>query len=128
MPRMKTETFGPGDQSWLGTTEGVADAITGTLDLSAFTAVDDYPDGYIPSGYPLGRITTSGLYAPFDTAATDGTEAHVGFLLTDQAVVGAADIPASIHTHGVVDVDQLPVAFDPTDTGVSTRYTYRTAA
>lgn len=124
MPRLKTETLGAGDQSWMASTEGKCEAPTGTLDLSAFTANTHYPDGYIMSGIPLGLIASSKLYAPFDTSETNGQEVHVGFLLTDQKVVGTADIPAPILVHGQVYTDKLPVAFDPTDDGVSPRFTY----
>jgi len=35
------------------------------LDVSAFTGAVHYPNGYIPSGTPLAKITASGLYGPY---------------------------------------------------------------
>ena len=71
-----TETFGQDDQSWIGAAHGIDLARSITLDTSAFTEATHYPDGYILSGTPLGRITATGLYGPYDntTPATDGRE------------------------------------------------------
>jgi hypothetical protein len=54
-------------RSWLlsqhGTDPGTTPSIT--LDVSAFTAGVHYPNGYIPSGTNLAKITASGLYGPY---------------------------------------------------------------
>ena len=60
-----TETFYQEDQSWLGSAHGTDSARSITLDTSAFTAGTHYPNGYFLSGLPLGRITSSNLYAPY---------------------------------------------------------------
>lgn len=60
-----TETFGVEDQSWLGSAHGTSSCPSITLDTSAFTSGTHYPNGYFPSGLPLGKITASGLYAPY---------------------------------------------------------------
>ncbi len=110
MPRLKTETFGTGDQSWLASTHSIYNCRTGTLNLGSFVAATHYPDGHIRSGTPVGQITASKLYGPFDSAATDGRQNFVGFVYTDQAVVGTANIPAPIFDHGRVNSDRLPIA------------------
>lgn len=54
-------------RSWLlsphGTEPGANPPIT--LDVSAFTPAVHYPNGYIPSGTNLAKITASGLYGPY---------------------------------------------------------------
>jgi hypothetical protein len=54
-------------RAWLlsphGTDPGTTPTIT--LDVSAFTAATHYPNGYLLSGIVLGRITATGLYAPY---------------------------------------------------------------
>lgn len=54
-------------RSWLlgthGTDPGSNPSIT--LDVSAFTPSVHYPNGYIPSGTNLARITATGLYGPY---------------------------------------------------------------
>lgn len=111
MPRLKTETFGGGDQSWLGSAHGIANARTETLDISAFTAGTHYPNGYIPSGTPVAK-TGTGL-VPYD--ATEGTTTGAGilagFVLTDQPVVGTNDFGVPLLDHGRVIVANLPTTF-----------------
>ena len=111
MPRMKSETFGGGDQSWLGSTHGIANARTEILDISAFTANTHYPNGYIPSGTPVAKV--SGVLVPYDATEVTTTDAGVlaGFILTDQPVVGTADFDVPLFDHGRVRVAKLPVAF-----------------
>lgn len=73
------------DRSWLlgphGT--GPGDNPGCTLDVSAFTAADHYPNGYIPSGMPLGVITATGLYGPYDATDEVQTLTEGGSGLTD---------------------------------------------
>ena len=71
MPRMTTETFGTGDQSWLGSDHGIYNCRTVPLNLSLFTAAEHYPDGYLRSGQPLGKVTASGLYGPYQGDSSD---------------------------------------------------------
>lgn len=60
-----TETFQVEDRSWLASRDGTAFTQTITLDVTKFTAATHYPNGYIPSGIVLARLTASGLYAPY---------------------------------------------------------------
>lgn len=54
-------------QDWLGTAHGTSEGETITLDLSKFDAEDHFPNGFIPSGWPLAKLTADpGLYAPYD--------------------------------------------------------------
>lgn len=114
MPKLREENFGTGDQSWLGSTHGIGNSRTGTLDVSAFTAATHYPNGYIPSGTPV-NTADEGAATPW----TGGEGQQLGFVLTDQPVVGGADIPAPIFRHGIVKVDRLPVDFTAPDAGAA---------
>jgi len=109
-----TETFGQDDQSWLASAHGTSSARTITLDTSAFTAGTHYPNGYFPSGLPLGKITASGLYGPYDNAASDGTETLAGFLFTsvDAPSVNTIDPQGGLLWHGAVVESRLPVSVD----------------
>jgi hypothetical protein len=62
---LRTETFGVDDQSWLGSRHGLNNAVSVTLDTSAFNSAAHYPDGYFMSGLPLGRITATDRYGPY---------------------------------------------------------------
>lgn len=111
MPGLKTETFGGGDQSWLGSTHGIANARTEILDISTFTSGTHYPNGFIPSGLPVAKV--GGVLVPYD--ATEGTTTGAGilagFVLTDRKVDGTADFPVALLDHGRVRTAKLPIAF-----------------
>lgn len=108
MPKLRSESFGGGDQSWLGSAHGIADCRTETIDVSAFTAGTHYPDGYIPSGFPVAKV--GGLLVPYNAAGADGSQNIAGHLFTDQAVVGTGDIPAPLLDHGRVKTARVPLA------------------
>lgn len=110
MPRLSSETIGSGDQSWLGSTHGIRNARTETIDISTFTANTHYPNGYIPSGTPVAIV--AGLAVPYDVTAgtTTGAGILAGFVLTDQKVVGTVDFGASVIDHGRVNIAKVPYA------------------
>lgn len=111
MPRFTTETFGAGDQSWLGSSHGIGECRTETVDISAFTKATHFPDGYIPSGTPVAKV--GGVLVPYDATELTVTDAGIlaGFVFTDQATDGVADLPVALLDHGRVKVANLPVAF-----------------
>lgn len=97
-------------RSWLlgpvGTEPGQTPSIT--LDLAAF-ATNRYPNGFIPSGTVLGKITTSGLYGPYDNAATDGTEVARGLLFSSIHVPAATGkVGGALLKAGNIDATKLP--------------------
>lgn len=108
MPRYQSETIGAGDQSWLGSTHGINDARTELLDISAFTAGTHYPNGYIPSGTAVAKV--SGVLVPYDDTQGTATNAGVlaGFILTDQKVVGTNDFAVPVLDHGRIRTAKLP--------------------
>ena len=87
-----------------------------TLDISAFTAGTHYPNGFIQSGTNLGKITASGLYGPYDNAASDGREVFRGHLGTSTKVPNPADTTkdagAPLLFAGVVKESKLPATVD----------------
>lgn len=107
-----TESFGQDDQSWLASAHGTNNARSITLDTSAFTSGTHYPNGYFPSGLPLGKITATGKYGPYNDAAADGTEVLAGFLMTaiDAPGVNTIDPQGALLWHGAVIEAKLPVA------------------
>lgn len=108
MPRLKIETFGTGDMSWLGSSHGINECRTELLDVSTFTVVN----GCIPSGTPVAKV--GGVLVPYDDTAgtTTGAGVLAGFILTDQKVTVAAtdsDFAVPVLDHGRVVVSKLPV-------------------
>jgi len=110
MPNLKTEHYGSGDQSWLGSTHGIGNAKTLTIDVSTFTKATHYPDGALKSGLPVAVV--DGLAALYNPEGTDGSEVLAGFLLFDVKTDGTTDIPGAVLDHGRVRVSRLPVSFE----------------
>ncbi|MHC6175463.1 head decoration protein [Glutamicibacter sp. X7] len=99
------------NRSWLrgphGTEPGANANIT--LDVPAFAGL--HPNGFIPSGTVVGKITASGKFGPYDAAATDGTETPAGFLFGSLPVQdGDLVVGGALFDHGYVNADRLPLA------------------
>lgn len=69
-----THTFLPSeDQRWIapGGINALRDNDTITLDRSAFDLVTAFPNGFLPSGIVLGKITATGLYGPYGASPSE---------------------------------------------------------
>ena len=104
---IRTESFGGGDDSWMGSRHGVDTAQTVTLDASAFTVTDDI----VKSGYPVA--IEDGLAVPYDPTPTTGNTLY-GFVIGDHDTTNG-DTPAAVLERGRIKVAKLPVAFTPPD-------------
>src|SRR5262245_19664679 len=101
------------DRSWLVGTHGVDMTPGVTLDISKFTKATHYPNGYIPSGTAIAKITASGLYGPYNDAAADGTQTNGGLLFSSvRAVDNNGNVLAKVggakFIHGLVNTAKLP--------------------
>ncbi|MEU9849251.1 head decoration protein [Streptomyces sp. NPDC047985] len=117
-----TETV-TADRRWLRNLHGSGMNATITLDVSKFTSGTHYlpatpqqPYAVFKSGLPLGKVTASGLYAPYKSDATDGTEILTGLLATDTHFNPASTkVGGALLVHGDVDIAKLPVALTVPD-------------
>lgn len=113
----KTAALSEGDQTWLGSTRGIAKNRTEKLDVSAFNSIAAVKAlGYIPSGYPVAFAATPtstdhGMLVPFDKAGVGSTGILQGFLFTDQKfyVGQTEDINVPVVDHGRIIIHRLPV-------------------
>lgn len=110
----RTGPFTAEDRSWLagphGTEPGATPTVT--LDVASFSTAQK-ADGYIHSGLALGKITATGLYGPYDNAATDGRETAAGLLFSSVDVSqGQTKVPTGLLVHGFVYEAKLPAAVD----------------
>ncbi|WP_432008844.1 head decoration protein [Streptomyces bacillaris] len=109
------------DRDWLASRHGSDATDTITLDLAQFTKDTHYveptpsrPHGYVRSGVPVGQITASGLYGPYDPAATDGREVLAGLVYTEAPFTPGTDrVPAALFWHGTARADKVPGGIDP---------------
>jgi hypothetical protein len=97
MPRLQSETFGGGDQSWLGSDHGIWNCRTIAPDPALFTTAV-YPDSIVPSGTPIGLVTATGLYGPYTGDSTDEvwTFTEGGSGLTSWTITILGETTASI--------------------------------
>ena len=97
------------NRSWLGSRDGTEVTQSITLDPALFTAATHFPNGYIPSGTVLAKVTATGLYGPYDDSKTNGQEVAEGFLFSSTKVrVGGPKVGAAIHWRGVIRTAKLP--------------------
>ncbi|GAA3838691.1 hypothetical protein GCM10022403_083920 [Streptomyces coacervatus] len=109
------------DRDWLASRHGTDSTETVTLDLSKFAKATHYvepsagqPHGYVRSGVPIGRITVSGLYGPYDPAAKDGREVLAGLVYAEAAFTpGTTKVPAALFWHGTANTSKIPGGIDP---------------
>lgn len=118
---VRTETFGAGNLSWLGSREGLVRK-TGTIQRSSLTKNTHYPTGTLPSGTPLAKV--AGKLRPYNSAASDGTEVLYGFLFVEQQVQDTGgDIVAPIVRQGDINLAKLPFTVAATAT-TSGKFTF----
>lgn len=104
------------NQSWVapGGKSGLRDMDSITLARSAFDLVTNFPNGFIPSGVVLGKITAGGatenMYGPYDDAATDGRQVAVGHLGVSVKVPtgSTGNVAAALYWRGEVVEANLP--------------------
>lgn len=75
MPKYREESFGTGDMRWLASDHAIWNGRTETVDISTFTAGTHYPDGYIPSGFPVALV--AGKLVPY-AAASEAQTINLG--------------------------------------------------
>ena|SRR5690606_686958 len=103
-------TYRGENRSWLQSPHGTDPNANPnvTLDVSLFTEATHYPDGFVPSGMVLGRVTATKRYGPYDPAATDGRETAAGHLFGSLVVKGESRVGGALVVHGFVDASKLP--------------------
>jgi hypothetical protein len=128
---LQSTTYQVGNRQWLWQEPDVK--LNVTLDISKFTAGTHFPNGYIPSGTVVGKLTSGGKFGPYNDAASDGTQTAYGItygdarvtrqngtnaasvsisVVVNQAIVSAAKLPfqsgtGSIDAAGKVDLNQI---------------------
>lgn len=85
---VRTEIIGAGDQSWLGSAHATNACRTITIDKATLVAETHYPDGYLKSGLPLGRITASGKYGPYGGKANEAQTINLGAASAGTVTIG----------------------------------------
>lgn len=114
---VRSTSYQVDNRDWLIGTHGTDATPSVTLDISKFTANTHFPNGFIRSGQPLGIVTATGLYGPYDDAASDGRQVCRGLLFSfakavDEFGVARTKVGGARFVHGVVKESKLPVSID----------------
>lgn len=118
---MTTRSFQVGDRRWLLGEPDYKPNVT--LDISKFTPGTHYPNGFIPSGTVIGKITATGLFGPYDAAAADGRQTAYGLTYGDiNAIKYDGSTASKVGTSAVVydaavSAGKLPFATGSGTTG-----------
>jgi hypothetical protein len=127
---VRIDAEGRDDQSWLGSAHGTSSAQSISLAVAAFTKATHYPNGYFPSGLPLGKYTSganSGKFGPYTAGASDGSQTLAGFLFTATAAPrnsSSTSVGAALLDHGRVIVSKLPIPVDATAQATNAHFIY----
>lgn len=92
------------DYRWLASSHGVDAAKSGTIDFDKLTPQTDIPNGYIQSGFAVGKSPTTGKLEPYDYGTSYSV---VGFVVENTAVNGG-DVSVAYMVHGQINNDFLP--------------------
>ena len=115
---VRSTSYGVDNRDWLASRHGEDMTVGLTLDIALFTKNTHYPEGYVRSGQPLGRVTATGLYGPYDNSANDGREVCRYLLFSFVRAIDPnngntlAKVGGAGYLHGLVKESKLPVAID----------------
>ena len=102
---LQSTSYQVGNRQWLLAEPDVK--LNVTLDPSKFTANTHYPNGYLPSGTVIGKVTATSLYGPYDDAASDGRQTAYGVTYGDARFVRQNGTTAAKVSISVVVADAI---------------------
>jgi hypothetical protein len=111
---LQTTTYQVGNKQWLMSEPDVK--LGATLDISKFTSGTHFPNGFIPSGTVVGKLTSGGKCGPYDAAASDGTQTAYGVTYADARVTrengtNATQVTvAVVVADAIISIGKLPIA------------------
>ena len=113
---LQTTNYQVGNKQWLLQEPKVK--LNVTLDISKFTQGTHFPNGYIPSGCAIAKVTATGLFGPYDNTKSDGTEVLYGHTYADvRAVRQNGSVATKVGTGAVVNDAIISVAKLPFQSG-----------
>lgn len=109
---LQSTSYQVGNRQWLLAEPDVK--LNVTLDISKFTAGTHFPNGFIPSGTVVGKLTSGGKCAPYDDTKSDGSQTAYGITYGDARVVryngtSATQVSISVVAYdAIVSAGKLP--------------------
>jgi hypothetical protein len=114
----QVSSVGGKDQRWLASRHGLSNAFTRTLDVTKFTSGTHYDavTKVLKSGIALAKITSGGLYGPYDATASDGRQLVLdSFLINEEPLLldngtTSTKVAVAVLRHGIINPSFLPIA------------------
>jgi hypothetical protein len=112
-----SQPFITSNRTWLAEDHGTEIMPGVPLDLTLFTAAQHYPNGFIPDGIVLGKVTATGKYGPYLGTAGDGRQTAVGISFNPISVFNPntqvpgtllLNVSTPLFLHGFVNAANLP--------------------
>lgn len=102
--------------SGAGLTGGTSPSVSVATTTAGVTG--HYPNGYIPAGIAVGKVTATGLFGPYDDTASDGRQVFYGLTFNDVTAVRAngsvaAKVGTGAFVRGSVTTAKLPFQSGP---------------
>lgn len=104
---IESDTWGNDDARWCAVREGRSVNRSITLNLALFNALHA-PNGFIPSGIVLAKVTATGLYGPFSPLLANGLETPLFHLFAPVDYAASGSVGAAGYWNGVVNQNYLP--------------------
>lgn len=104
-------SFTNDDHSWLANRMGLDTMRPITLDLALFTKATHFPNGFIPSGVALAKVTATSRYGPYNNALANGQEVmkgHLGSAVEVRPTNEAGRAAGALYNRGIVREARLP--------------------
>lgn len=111
---MFSQAFGTPNRTWLADDHGTEVMPGVALDLTLFDPTQHYPNGWLPDGIVLGKVTSGGKYGPYLGTASDGRQTAAGIMFNPVSVFapGTASlltiVSVPLFLHGFVADVNLP--------------------
>ena len=77
---VRTKSWQADDQTWKAAAHGTDLARSISVDAALFTPATHAPNGFLPSGLPVAKVTATGLYGPYTTGGAGGLQTFAGLL------------------------------------------------
>lgn len=77
---VRTKSWQTDNQTWKAAAHGTDLTRSISVDAALFTPGTHAPNGYLPSGLPVARRTSDGLYGPYTPGGAGGLQTFAGLL------------------------------------------------
>lgn len=106
------DTWGVDNLDWLAERKGFDTCRPGTVEIGLFVP-EHYPNGFIPSGTVVGKVTATGRLGPYSPALANGLDVAFGHMLQPVRVHDSngnsfSRAAVAILWEGVVLLSKLP--------------------